>query len=485
VIFVRVNRKDRKDIRLSTGISKILVATAAPFPAEAPTVRTRGLGSVGAVVQSVGAKFFIIAINAATGILSARALQPAGRGELAAMILWPIFLASALTFGLPSALTFRLRSSPEKRSRLLGAALILATLTGLIGALAGVIFMHAWIPQYSHHVIEFARLFVLNAPMTAVLMVGRAALESDGDFTASNKVLVIPPALTLLWLIVLWRVGLLTPVNAAVAYVVVGVPPFIWMLVRLWRMFQPSVDSFLDSTRSLLSYGIRAYGIDLCGTMSMYIDQALVVRALAPQMMGTYVVALSLSRILNAFHSSVVMVLFPKAVSQAPDVVRQMTSRAARISTLLTALAGVGIVSLGPHLLSLLYGREYTGATTVLRILVLEVVLSGGTFVLSQAFMALERPGVVTALQVIGLLFTLPLMLVLIPRLGIVGAGLALLASTTARLIFVLVSFPLFLKMRIPNVFPMVEDLKFMAVHAFHTVQHFRNRPVVAAEGAD
>ena len=257
------------------------------------------------------------------------------------------------------------------------------------------------------------------------------------------------------------------------------------MLVRLWRMYQPSVDSFLDSTRSLLSYGIRAYGIDLCGTMSMYIDQALVVRALAPQMMGTYVVALSLSRILNAFHSSVVMVLFPKAVSQPPDVVRQMTSRAARISTFLTTLAGVGIVSFGPHLLSLLYGREYTGATTVLRILVLEVVLSGGTFVLSQAFMAQERPGVVTALQVIGLLFTLPLMLVLVPRLGIVGAGLALLASTTARLIFVLVSFPLFLKMRIPNVLPKVEDLKFMAVHAFHTVQHLRNRPLVAAEGTD
>jgi O-antigen/teichoic acid export membrane protein len=470
---------------LSTGTSKILAVTQAPFPAEKAARRPHALGSVAAVVQSVGTKFFIIAVNAATGILSARALQPVGRGELAAMILWPIFLASALTFGLPSALTFRLRSNPENRSRLLGAALVLATFTGLVGSLAGIIFMQAWIPQYSHQVIQFARLFVLNTPMTAVLMVGRAALESHGDFTASNKLLIIPPALTLFWLIVLWRVGLLTPINAAFAYVVVGIPPFIWMLLRLWRMFQPSFDSFIDSARLLLSYGIRAYGIDLCGTMSMYIDQALVVRALAPQMMGTYVVALSLSRILNAFHASVVMVLFPKAVNQPPDVVRGMTSRAARISTLLTAVAGVGIVSFGPHLLSLLYGREYTGATTVLRILVLEVVLSGATFVLSQAFMALEHPGVVTALQVLGLLFTLPLMLILVPRLGIVGAGLALLVSTTARLIFVLASFPLFLKMRIPNVLPRVEDLRFMAVHASETLQRLRNRRLVAVDGAD
>ena len=53
--------------------------------------------------------------------------------------------------------------------------------------------------------------------------------------------------------------------------------------------------------RQLFAYGIRSYGIDLCGTMALYVDQALVVRLLEPGMMGTYVVALSLSRMLNAF----------------------------------------------------------------------------------------------------------------------------------------------------------------------------------------
>ena len=101
--------------------------------------------------------------------------------------------------------------------------------------------------------------------------------------------------------------------------------------------------------------------------------------------------------------------------------------------------------------MSLLYGREYRGANVVLRILVLEVVLSGATLVLSQAFMALGRPGIITALQVTGLALTVPLMFLLIPRFGIAGAGAALLCSTIARLIFVLVSFPVFLKMRVPS----------------------------------
>ena len=80
------------------------------------------LSSAGAVAQSIGAKVFIVGINAATGIITARALLPAGRGELAVMILWPVFLASAMTLGIPSALTFQLRIHPEKRSQLMGAA---------------------------------------------------------------------------------------------------------------------------------------------------------------------------------------------------------------------------------------------------------------------------------------------------------------------------------------------------------------------------
>jgi O-antigen/teichoic acid export membrane protein len=446
---------------------------------------TKKLSTVVAVAQSIGARLLMVAINAATGILTARALQPAGRGELAAMILWPVFLASALTLGVPSALTFQLRNNPEKRSQLLGAALLLAALVGLVGMVAGTLFMQALIPQYSPRVIFFARVFLLNTPLSAMMLVGRSALESQGDFAASNKLFLAPPAQTLLCLVILWRTGTLTPVSAGLAYVPMGILPFLWMLNRLWRAFRPSLRSFVDSARQLFNYGIRAYGIDLCGTMSLYVDQALVVRLLEPKMMGTYVVALSLSRMLNAFHASVVMDLFPRAVSQSTQVVREMTSRAARMSTLLTALAAAGVAFLGPYMLALLYGKEYAVATAVLRILVLEAVLSGATLVLSQAFMALERPGVITALQVTGLILTLPLMLIFVPRMGIVGAGLALLVSTTARLLFVLASYPFFLKTRMPQILPSVEDLRFMAEAAARALGLLRNKRVMAAEAAD
>ena len=49
-----------------------------------------------AVAQGVVGYAAIIVLNASTGILTARALLPAGRGNLAAMTLWPLFLAYPL-----------------------------------------------------------------------------------------------------------------------------------------------------------------------------------------------------------------------------------------------------------------------------------------------------------------------------------------------------------------------------------------------------
>ncbi len=422
-------------------------------------MRTTPVSASAAFAQSAATKLFIIGINAATGIVTARALAPAGRGELSAMILSYSFLSSALTLGLPSALTYQLRSKPQESRNLVGTAILLCALISCLSAFAGYYLLPLWIPQYSPTVLLYARVFLLNTPIALFFLVGRAALESQGGFSASNLSLIGPPAATLAGLIPLKLMGHLTPVTAAWCYVLPGVPMFLYMAAQLRRMFAPRLHSVLQSSQLLISYGVRSYGIDLCGTMSLYVDQALVVRLLAPDLMGIYVVALSLSRLLNAFHTSVVMVLFPKAVAQPPLEIIAMTGRAVRITTALTSVCGLAIILAGPTVLTLLYGADYRGATTILRILIVEVVLTGATQVMSQAFMALGRPGVITTLQAFGLSLTIPLMLLLIPRFGLTGAAVALLISTCARFTFVLVSFPVVLKLPVPDLLMRREDV--------------------------
>jgi O-antigen/teichoic acid export membrane protein len=212
----------------------------------------------------------------------------------------------------------------------------------------------------------------------------------------------------------------------------------------------------------MLSYGVRSYGIDLLGTLALQVDQVLVVSLLSPSAMGSYAVVLSLSRMLNLFQNSVVMVLFPKAAGRSAEEAVALTGRSVRISGLITAVSGIVVCLTGPKLLRLLYGKEYVGAVGALRILVIEVVLSGATFVLAQAFMALGRPGIVTILQGIGLSLSIPMMLWLIPHYGIYGAAVSLLTSTIVRLLFICVGFRVFLKLSPPRLFPAMQDVRLL-----------------------
>jgi len=424
-------------------------------------------------MQSAATKLLIILLNAATGIVTARALAPTGRGELATMIFSYGFLSSAFSLGLPSAITFSLRKYPEKSSSLLAAALVWSMVASCVIGVICYALMPYWIPQYSPTVLLYSRIFILNTPIAMFFSLGRSAVESRGNFRISNMTLAISPFITLLGLGLLALLHKLTPVSAAFCYVLSGLFMLYHLARALHRDFHPRLIQFADSSRQLLSYGVRSYGIDLCGTLSIYVDQALVVRLLSPDMMGIYIVALSLSRLLNMFHTSVVMVLFPRAVNRSSHEVLAMTGKAVRITTLMTSICGIVVMAIGPVLLMLLYGKEYSGALMILRILVVEVVLTGATQVLSQAFMALGRPGVITTLQVIGLSLTVPLMLLLIPRYGITGAALALLLSTCARFTFVLLSFPVYLHLPVPNLLIRWNDIRSIAHHVSRTLPGF------------
>ncbi|HEY1648173.1 MAG TPA: polysaccharide biosynthesis C-terminal domain-containing protein [Terracidiphilus sp.] len=426
-----------------------------------PAGKTQMQGSF-AVIQSIASKVVILGLQAGTGILTARALRPAGRGELAAMILWPLFAASVTTLGVPSSLIYHLRRYPEERDRLVANGFLISGIMGVFAALGMSLALPWWLRQYSPSIVHAAEWFLLTVPLCSVTLAGRAVLEASHDFSASNAIQTLTPFATLVGLLLFLSFHHINPFTAALSYIIASIPAFWLMAVRLRRIGLRSASVKAPMMKRILGYGVRSYGIDVLGTLALQVDQVLVVSMLSPSAMGSYVVVLSLSRMLNLFQNSVVMVLFPKAAGRSATEVVGMTGDAARISSMVTAVCGIFVVLTGPTLLRILYGSEYVAAAGALRILVIEVVLSGATFVLAQAFMALDHPGVVTILQAVGLSLSIPMMLWLIPRYGIYGAAIALLTSTSARLIFVCAGFKVFLKTKPPNLLPQPGDIRFL-----------------------
>jgi O-antigen/teichoic acid export membrane protein len=415
-----------------------------------------------AAIQTFLVKICILAINMGTGIITARYLGTQGRGELAAIVLWPQFLAYALTLGIPQALLYNLKKYPDQESELYSTSVLVSIVLGLVATGVGVIFLPIWLSQYAPELIRAAQLFMLTAPLSLLGLVFVAAFEARDEFTFSNQLRYFMPLTTLAALLILIAFGIRNPIAFGLTYVIPSVPIGIWMFLRLRSRYPFKLSKVRETTQLLLGYGVKAYGIDFIGSLSGKIGQALVVGLLNATSMGLYTVAISLSRVLNTFESAIDTVLLPKASARPVNEIVALTGRAVRISTMLTFLCVVPLMFLGPFFLRLLYGEEFVAATTIFRILLVEILISGTNWLLAKSFMAAGQPGVVTLLQGFGLSVTVPLMLVLIPRYGLVGAGLALLTSTSIRFFLVMACYPLIFKVAPPNLFITLDDLRYL-----------------------
>ena len=394
-----------------------------------------------AIAHTFAANVLIQAINVGTGVLTARVLLPQGRGELAAIILWPQFLAYMLTLGLPTSLVYQVKRHAEERSALVGTALVLGLAMGVVAMAIGVLGIPLWLHQYPPAAIRQAQVLMALAPVGIVSILLLAACQANEDFLVYNLVRYLPPMLILVLMGVLALSRRLDVAAAAWVYMLAGLPVFAWNLWWVRTHYQPRLRGWREASRRLLSYGMRAWGSDLLGTISGQLDRILVVGLLVPADMGLYVVAQSLAGLVALVPRAVIPVVFPRASAQRGHAALRSVRDAALLALVGMLVSALLLFLMGAFALRLVYGPEFAAAAAVFRLLLLQGVLSGLASVLTQALLASGRPGVVSLLQGLSLVTAAPLLVVLIPRFGLAGAGLALLLSAAVQLVVVVVLF--------------------------------------------
>ena len=182
--------------------------------------------------------------------------------------------------------------------------------------------------------------------------------------------------------------GELTSVRSAYCYVL---PPLVFALVfgiRIVRRMPLSIRRAKMAARRMMGYGLRSYGIDVMGVVASYIDQLLLVALLAPSELGTYVVAVSLARMLHMISGATSTVLFAKVAAQPLDQVITFVSLSSRVTTTVTALIALALALAAPILLPVIYGPDFAPAVYIFPILLAELVQFSGTIrILGQGLM--------------------------------------------------------------------------------------------------
>lgn len=410
-----------------------------------------GKSGLAATAQTLLVNVFIIGVNVATGIITARTLGAAGRGAYSAMILWPQFLALILTCGLPSALIYHSKRSPAEARTLFSAALWMGLLLSVVAALLGLFLIPRWMTQYPTEAVRFAQWTMMLMPVAMLTEISIGAFRAREEFGLYNGLRLLTPVLTLVGFGGLLWMGAMTPSNAARATLtacsLVGAS-FTLYHVRACR---PQFSKLANAARRLLAYGWRSSGNDLLVNLSLQADALLVIALLSAEAMGFYTVALSLSRSLNVFSTAVVNVLFPRTAGRSVAEVIATTGRALRVTLIAVIAMAMALMLTAEPLLRFVYGAAFVRALPVFRLLLVEAVLTCAFTILLQPFLALERPSVVSLLQGLGLALSLALLLLLIPLFGLPGAGLALLLAGACRLLLAWWSYSFFLQTKPPR----------------------------------
>lgn len=358
-----------------------------------------------------GAWFATFITNAAlqllgfcTGIITARALGPEGRGALAALLFWPSLLSSIAQMSIDEALISRVARAEPQRASIVASAIALCVCNGALFWLLSVpslpLVLGASRTGYYELVVLFAALWL---PVTAVLSALLGNEQAAFRFGRANALRFIPQVTYLGALLVLSALDWVTPVTLMWS---AGLGACFALVVHLWvarrEVFaRPSVREI----QRLVKLGARLHVATLLILGSTQIDRMMVLIMFDNHDAGHYVVAWTFASAGTSLISSTAsFVAFPaaaarKGVAEAIELIRCTLQRTTFLGVIAVGLGAVVV----PFGLPMLCGNEFARAVPLALILLVASALSTVRLTAVRTIRAIGETwlGIVTEMLVI------------------------------------------------------------------------------------
>jgi O-antigen/teichoic acid export membrane protein len=401
---------------MSDAVPATVLTEDAFKPAEPTRGRARSpLSSV--VARLAAANLALAAVTIITAPLQARALGPAGRGELAA-ILVPLGLAPVvLSLGL-GTFAFRAAVLKARVGTLIGSIGTLLVLIGVIAAAAGPVVgelvgngrgvVETWV------IVGFALLPVglLNLFLADIA----AGVERWGVVLATRLTL---PAVLLFGVGGLYAAGELTVASAAFVAILGGTLPALY-LIPWARQYRPLRVNRAVVTEAV-PFGLKAWAAGLGSLVNVRVDQLLMTRMVDSSELGLYVIAVTTAGFLvSPLASGLAGGTMPRFATGSIDLV----ARVLRTTVLAVLIISTGVALGAPILVPLVFGPDFAEAVPMIWVLLVAGLPLAGTVVLSTALISVGRPIYSAWSEILALVVTVPGLLLLLPPLGGLGAAL-------------------------------------------------------------
>lgn len=382
------------------------------------------------LLLTLGTNFALMGLTVVSGTMNARLLEPRGRGELAAIQTIPSALGAIAVLGLPSAVAYFTARNPNEARRLTTTAAIIAFLAALPFMAVGYLVMPRALHSQSEAVIGNARLYLLFVVQQSVGGMAYLALQGLGKFGIWNVLRFGPNLAAVAAIGSAWCTGNVTAGSVARRFLFLSACLVPIAYAVLWRSSKSGARPSSSRAKELLRYGLPSALMVPVSVLNLQLDQMLMAAWLPSEALGLYAISVSWSGLLAPVLGALGAVIFPQlAAVEDPEVRRNLVGRSLRAAVLLVIILGVGLAAITPVLFPMLFGRAFTSAVPAALILIgAGMVLSMNT-VFGEILRGLGEPRWPLLSQLAALPVTVVLLLVLLPRWSLVGAGLSSVAA--------------------------------------------------------
>ena len=360
-----------------------------------------------AYAQTFAATAAIRCLGAVSGILAARLLGPAGRGELAVIICLPMLLISVGELELPRSLAREVSQQSEVSPEVVASGFWLAVVLGCVQSAILAAALPIYLPADKLHLLFASQWFMVYLPAAYITFALTGIDQGRGHFGRFSFFLTLPTALYVAAILIAWGARRISPTTFAVGVVAGAVLTAAVRIALDWNVLRRTMPDW-TTIRRLLKRGFNYYLPAIASFLLARSDMLLIVRLVPTDAIGLYAVAQAISMGQIGAIAPFTQVGFAAVAGHAePEEALKTLARHFRLAVLAALVVGLAAAVATPWGIRLFFGSRFSGATTTTFLLIAATALWGMAQVLDQGLRAAShsRPGIFSNLLGAALLF--------------------------------------------------------------------------------
>jgi O-antigen/teichoic acid export membrane protein len=413
-------------------------ATRSQLTELAAALRRSGVGRQ--VARTAGYNMAATAAAGLGGVIVARALGPAMRGEYAAVTAWFATMLLIGGMGQPAALCYYVASDPNDARAYVATSRAVMLVTGTVTLAGGM--LAAPLLAHGRGNLVFGYRIVFAASLVSYIAASYTFSLQARDLHGWNTVRVSQPALSLAALVVLWQLRLLTLTSALAVLVITVAAQLGWAYYRCRAAGLAPGRAQARLVRPLARYGVAQIAALTPAVVNTQLDQLVLSQTVPAADLGRYAVAVSCTLLPIPAVSAIGNVAFPRLAARGG--LDRLTDRAQWLGIIGSACAAAAVLVpldlVATWLVPCVFGPGYASAVPLLWILTPAGVFLACSQVTGDVLRGRKRPLAVARAEGLAAVFTVVLLLALLPVVGVYGAAIASAVAYGVALVMMLLA---------------------------------------------